>query len=273
MRVVNIRSSGTKASVELSFGQGGSGPAVLLLHGLGGSRNDWALQLPPLLRHFRVIAVDLRGHGNSPKPAGPYRMAAMADDVATLLRRINAWPAQVVGLSLGGAVAQQLALDQRTMVRSLVLVNTASRFVVDSWRFRLTGLQRLAAVYRLDMSSVAQSVAQRLFPFEEQSALRRETASRLAANDPAAYRACLWAVARFDVRSELSRIRCPVLVVAGEKDSVLPLKPKQQLACGVANGYLAIIPKSGHATPIDQATRFNDVLLGFLKHVDDADGA
>lgn len=255
-------------TVDLAYGEAGQGHPLVLLHGLGSSRNDWLMQLPTLIPCFRTIAVDLRGHGGSPKPAGPYRMALLAADVARLLGRLDAHPAHVVGISLGGAVALQLALDYPHLARSLVLVNTAARFISSDWRQRLMGVTRIAGVYLGGMDRTAQAVADRLFPRPEQAALRRETAQRIAANDLKAYRATLWAIARFDVRERLGEIRCPTLVVAGDADSTVPLASKRLLAERIPGSRLEIIAASGHATTVDQPEAFNRVMLRFLAAVE-----
>ena len=175
-------------TIDLAYAEAGQGDPLVLIHGLGGSRSDWELQWPALTPHFRMVTPDLRGHGASPRPPGPYRIGLFAADVATLMRRIEARPAHVVGLSLGGAVAQQLALDAPELVRSLVLVNTAASFVSDGWRRRLMGVQRFAATYFSGMDKVAADVAQRLFPHAEQAPLRNEATARLSVNAPRAYR-------------------------------------------------------------------------------------
>lgn len=252
-------------TVDLAYGEAGHGPPLVLLHGLGSSRNDWPLQLPAFTQRYRTVAVDLRGHGQSPKPAGPYRIEQMAADVARLLVRLDAHPAHVLGISLGGAVAQQVALDFPDLVRSLVLVNTAARLVSDQWRQRLMGLRRVAGVYLYGMDRVAEGVAQRLFPRPEQAALRQETAERLRSNDMAAYRATLWAVARFDVRARLGEIGCPTLIVAGDEDTTVPLASKRLLAERIPGSRLEIITASGHATPVDQSEAFNRVAITFLE--------
>src|SRR5579859_4812705 len=90
--------------VDIHYESTGTGPAVLLLHGLGSSGRDWEYQIPSLTG-YRVIAPDLRGHGRSSKPGGRYSIAGFAADMAGLLRALGARPAHVVGLSLGGAVA------------------------------------------------------------------------------------------------------------------------------------------------------------------------
>jgi pimeloyl-ACP methyl ester carboxylesterase len=254
-------------TVDLTYGEVGSGSPLVLIHGLGGSGADWPLQLPFFAQHYRTIAVDLRGHGQSPKPPGPYRMSLFAADLALLLLRLAAHPAHLIGLSLGGAVAQQLAVDYPELVRSLVLVNTAPRFIAASWRQRALGLRRFANVYLRGMDRIAEDIAERLFPLLDQAPLRAEAISRLAANDLAAYRASLWAVARFDITFLLDLITCPALVVAGDRDTTLPMGPKQMLAEQLPHGRFLIIKDSAHATPIDQAQIFNQVVLEFLAEV------
>lgn len=251
-------------TVELAYAEAGQGEPLVLIHGLGGSRNDWELQWPALTPHFRAIAPDLRGHGLSPKPAGPYRIALFAADVAMLMRRIEARPAHVVGLSLGGAVAQQLALDAPEMVRSLVLVNTAASFMSQGWRRRLMGVRRFAATYFSGMDKVAATVANQLFPLLEQASLRYEAAARLSINDPRTYRESLLAIARFNAIDQLHMIACPTLVVSGDVDYAVPLSSKRFLAENIPTSRLVVIPRSGHATPADQPEVFNQVVTEFL---------
>lgn len=251
-------------TIDLAYAEAGQGDPLVLIHGLGGSRRDWELQWPALTPHFRMVTPDLRGHGVSPRPPGPYRIGLFAADVAMLMRRIEARPAHVVGLSLGGAVAQQLALDAPELVRSLVLVNTAASFVSDGWRRRLMGVQRFAATYFRGMDKVAADVAQRLFPHEEQAPLRNEATARLSVNAPSAYRNSLMAIARFNAIDQLSSITCPTLVISGDTDYAVPMSVKERLAGGLPNSRLVVIPHSGHATPMDQPEAFNKLVLEFL---------
>lgn len=259
-------------TVDLAYSESGNGPPLVLLHGLGSGQRDWELQTPAFAPAYRVIIPDLRGHGRSPKPRGHYRMSQLAADVALLLMRLEARPAHVLGLSLGGAVAQQLAIDHPELVHSLVLVNTVSRFVTTQWRQRLLGVRRFASVYLEGMDKVADQVADRLFPLLEQAPVRAEAVTRLASNDPAAYRASLWAVVRFDVSFLLDLITCPVLVIAGDRDTTLPLEAKRQLAERLPNARFCVLANSGHASPIDQPEEFNRLVLDFLHSVDGQPG-
>ena len=110
------------------YEESGAGDAILFLHGLGSCAQDWLLQMPVFAERFRVVAPDLAGHGESDKPQGHVRVADLASDVIGLLDALEVSCAHVVGLSLGGCVAQQLALDFPSRVRSLTLVNTFARF-------------------------------------------------------------------------------------------------------------------------------------------------
>jgi len=243
----------------------GVGPAVVLLHGLGSCAEDWfLLQAPALSQRYRVLMPDLRGHGRSDKPPGPYTVHQMADDIAGFLRALGTDSAHIVGLSLGGAVAQVLAVWHPERVRSLVLVNTFAYLRPKAWaEWRLT-LTRFGALL-VNPAFHARLVAEELFPRPGQAGLRRVAFQRLCANDPAAYRAAMMAAARYDGRRDLGRIRAPTLVVAGLEDTVVPLRAKEELASGIPGARLITIPRSGHATPTDQPVMFNRTLLDFLR--------
>src|SRR5580693_1022702 len=110
--------------IEVYYEQAGEGPPVLLLHGLGSSTRDWEYQTPELARAYRVIAVDVRGHGRSSRPPGPYSVSQFAEDAVALLRSLDAAPAHVIGLSMGGMIAFQMAVDHPEAVRSLAIINS-----------------------------------------------------------------------------------------------------------------------------------------------------
>src|SRR5262245_47763018 len=112
----------------------GKGDVVLLLHGLGSSVRDWELQIPALAERYTVLAVDMRGHGRSDKPSGPYSVAIFARDVAAVLRALALGPAHVVGISMGGMIGFQLAVDAPSLVRSFVVVNSGPALVPRTLR-------------------------------------------------------------------------------------------------------------------------------------------
>ncbi len=250
--------------IHLYYEETGRGQPVVLIHGLGSCADDWAWQIPPLAGSFRVITLDLRGHGRSDKPAQPYTVALFAADVAALLDTLDLRSAHVIGLSLGGCVAQQLALDFPARVERLVLVNTFARLDMGDPLAAALLIVRMGVLSLVGLPMQARLVARRLFPKPEQAPLRSMAQQRIAANDPAAYRRSLAAVRAFDVLEQLPRITCPTLVIAGDRDTTVPLRAKQLLAARIPQARLEIIQDSGHATPIDQVEAFNHLVLEFL---------
>jgi len=240
------------------------GPGVLLLHGLGGSRADWALQVPVLAPRFPVVLVDLPGHGASPRLPGRTSIERMAAAVRAVLDDLDLGRVHVVGLSLGGAVGLALALEAPARVRSLTLVNAVARLAPPGPAGALRWLARAALLAGAPMERVAAHVARGLFPRPDQQDLRRQAIARLAATPRAAYVAALRALAAFDARARLAAVTCPTLVVAGREDRTLSLAAKARLVAGLPRARFVILPGSGHATPLDCPARFNAALLDFL---------
>jgi 3-oxoadipate enol-lactonase len=256
-------------SPSLYYETCGTGPAtVLLLHGLGSSSADWELQLPRFAERYRVITLDLRGHGRSPRPRGRLTVEGMAADVAALLEQLAVPPVHVVGLSLGGCVALALALDQPARVRSLTLVNTFARLRPAGLRGAGRLAARLGLLVTAPMPAVAAYVAHGLFPRPEQQPLYDEAVTRLARNTRGSYLAAIGAIGRFDVTRRLGAIRCPALIIAGDRDQTVPRAVAQALHRGLPRAQFRLIADSGHATPYDQAEVFNKVVLGFLQEVE-----
>ncbi len=250
--------------INLYYDETGSGEPVILLHGLGSCSDDWLLQMQPLAQRFRMIALDLRGHGRSAKPNESYSLALFALDVAALMDVLDVWQANIIGLSLGGCVAQQLALDFPQRLKCLVLVNTFARIDLGSPIDAMMLVLRMSVLSFFGLPMQARLVARRLFPKPEQAALRQMAQERIAANDPAAYRRCIAAVRAFDARRQLRQIACPTLVIAGDRDTTVSLRAKRLLAQQIPGARLEIVADSGHATPIDQAEVFNRIVFEFL---------
>jgi pimeloyl-ACP methyl ester carboxylesterase len=241
---------------------------LLLLHGLGSSADDWFLQLPAFAPHYLCVAVDLRGHGLSDKPAGRFSIGLFAADMVELIRSLDLAPAHVVGLSLGGMVAQQIAFAHPQVVRSLVLINTLPGLWPPPRQIVRVGMRRLSPPWRApDMAEVAERVSADLFPDPALSFLKAQAEGRVAANDPAAYRRATLAVARFWPGSALKRIACPTLIIAGEADRVVPSVYQARLRKALPHAQFVSIPGSGHACNIDRPEAVNAAVLEFLSHV------
>jgi pimeloyl-ACP methyl ester carboxylesterase len=238
---------------------------ILLLHGLGSSSADWELQILALSEHHRVLTVDLPGHGRSPRPRGAWTVEDMAAQVAALLAALDEPPANVVGLSLGGCVALALALDHPEYVRSLVLANTFARLRPAGLRGAGRMAARLGLLLTAPMPRVAAYVARGLFPRPEQQPLYDEAVARLGRNPRGSYLAAIRAIGRFNASHRLAAIRCPTLVVVGDRDQTVPRAAALALHRGIPGAEFRLITDSGHATPYDQAAAFNEAVLSFLQ--------
>lgn len=252
---------------ELHAGPGPDADTVLLLHGLGSSSADWSLQIPALAPRYRVLTLDLRAHGESGAPGRRLTVETMAGDVRGLLDRLGLAPVHAVGLSLGGCVALALALETPAGVRSLTLVNAFARLAPASPRDAGRMLRRLGVTLVAPMPRVAAMVARGLFPRPDQAALYRAAVARLARNPKRRYLAALGAVARFDGRARLGAIACPTLVIVGEADRTVPRAAQQALGAAIPGARLCVVPGSGHATNLDRADVFNQLLLDFLASI------
>ena len=249
--------------VELYYETAGEGSTVLLIHGLGSSVRDWEFQVGEMARSHRVIAFDVRGHGRSSRPPGPYSVAEFAQDAVALLRHLNAAPAHVVGLSMGGMIAFQMAVDSPESVRSLVIANSGPATILQKASQRAMVKLRFAVVRLLGMRALARMIAQPVFPKPEQQQLRQTFMNRLAENDPRAYLDALRAIDGWSVAEHISKIRCPVMVIASDQDYT-PVEWKRAYAAQIPGAVVAVLRDSRHVAPMDQPEEFNRVVLEFL---------
>jgi 3-oxoadipate enol-lactonase len=248
---------------HLYYEVAGTGQPLVFIHGLGSSTRDWEAQVAEFSKSYRVITFDLRGHGRSDKPAGPYSPPQFAADLAGLLQTLKVPAAHLVGLSLGGGVAFQFALDYPAVVRSLTLVNTAPTLSADPAVAEREVERRVGIVRQMGMRGMGQALSTALFPKPEQGDLRETFVERWAENDPEAYIAATRSMLGFDVTARLGAITCPVLIIASDQDYG-PVADKEAYRRLMPNARLVVIPDAHHALPMEQPEAFNAVLAEFL---------
>jgi pimeloyl-ACP methyl ester carboxylesterase len=252
--------------IDMYYEEAGQGEPLLLLHGLGSSCDDWELQIPLFAQHYWVIVPDMRGHGRSDKPPGSYSVPMMAADALGLLDALDVGAAHIVGLSMGGMIAFQLAVDCPERVKSLVIVNSGPALVARTAGEWLRIRQRLLLARLFSPARSGRFISRRLFPKPEQEEARVQLIERWARNDPQAYRASMRALVGWSVLDRIGAIRCPVLVISGDRDYT-PVDAKREYTVRIPGARLVVFDDSGHATPIDQAERFNETVLKFLETV------
>jgi pimeloyl-ACP methyl ester carboxylesterase len=241
----------------------GTGETVLLIHGLGSSTEDWEPQVAALSPRFSVVTYDVRGHGRSGKPAGAYSVQQFAADAAALVEALHLGPVHVVGLSMGGMIGFQLAVDRPELVRSLVIVNSGPEMVLRRWRDRLGIVQRRMIIRVMGMRAWGSVLADRLLPKREHAELRTLFVDRWARNDKGAYLRALRALVGWTVTARLPGITCPVLVVSADQDYT-PVAWKEQYTALMPRARLAVITDSRHMMPLERPAEFNAVLIPFL---------
>lgn len=226
-------------------------PLVVLLHSIGTDRELWRDHVDPLAAAgHRVAALDLRGHGASPVPQGPYAIAELADDVTALMDTLGYARADVVGVSIGGAVGLWLAAHAPGRVARLVVCCTAAYFGgPEVWA------PRAAAARKHELSALADGTVERWFTpqFRHDHADRVGPIRRTFLHSPAeGYAACAEALAAYDLRLGLGRITAPTLVVAGRHDTATPVDTAARpLADGIAGARLQIVD-AAHLAPYER---------------------
>jgi pimeloyl-ACP methyl ester carboxylesterase len=213
---------------------------------------------------FRPLVPDVPGFGESTYDGRGWNIRRVAAGMAALLEERAAHPADVVGLSMGGTIAQQLALDFPRLVRRLVLVSTFAVLRPESFGGWLYFLRRLVLVSILGLPAQARFVAGRIFPGPQNQPLRELLVASIARADPRAYRAAMRSLGLFNSLRRLSRIQAPTLVVTGDRDTTVSPQRQKLLAERIPGARQITIPDAGHAVAIDQPASFNRALLSFL---------
>jgi len=249
--------------INLYYEEHGDGQPLVFIHGLGSSTRDWEFQIPGFSKTHRVITFDLRGHGQSDKPAGPYTIPMMADDLAGLLQALNIPSADIVGISLGGAVAFQFALDHPALVRTLTIVNSGPSLGGTPEQAKAEIERRVGIVQGLGMRAMGEALSPTLFPKPEHAAIRQSFVAHWAKNDPQAYIEATRSMLGWDVTDRLNAITCPTLILSADQD-YSPVAAKEAYVKLMPHAQLVVIRDAHHATPIEQPEKFNTALTEFL---------
>lgn len=256
-------------------GTRGTGPAVVLIQGLGLSSRFW-FDIPDLLASDPaaprfVIAVDNRGTGGSDKPRRLWTMGTMADDVIAVLDHAGVDEAFIVGISMGGMIAQHVALRHPSRVRGLVLLATTAGFLLGALP-EATALRRLLSL-PLGGPRAAKNLTRLLLPeskWHQAKEIFRDwpDAMRDDPTAPGTFAAHLFAASTHLVTRRLRDIRCPVVVVAGAHDALIPLRNAEVLAREIPNAELEVVADSGHAVFADDRDLVRRMVVRLEKSIE-----
>jgi pimeloyl-ACP methyl ester carboxylesterase len=256
--------------LEIFYAESGRGPPILWLQGLGAEHTAWSAQLARFGVQYRCIAPDSRDVGRSARVTGSYTLADVAADAADLLRRLDAVPAHAVGLSLGGAVAQHLALDHPGLVRSLCLVSSFARQgarqreLLSAWRTIYARVDPVTFYRQANTWLFSDAFFER--PRNVENVLRYVAATPRP-QEPDAFARQVEAALTHDTRERLPALRLPVLVVAGEQDMLAPLRLQRELAAAIPDARMEVLPGAAHSLNLERQIDFNRLLHAFLHEV------
>lgn len=236
-------------------------PTLMLSNSLGTDLTLWEGQMPALLKHFRVIRYDSRGHGRSVTDEGPYSIARLGGDALAILDALEIEKAHFVGISMGGAVAQWLLVNAPERIERAVLANTAARLgTPDVWN------ERIQSVLSDGMEANAATTIERWFSSDFSARQPDRVAAVhavLLATPPRGYAACCAALRDMDLREALRSVQHPVLVVTGRADPVVT-EEDAALLVETIRGAKHVVLDAKHISNIEAEAAFNEAVVGFL---------
>ena len=247
--------------------EGPSGaPVVTLTHPLGVTLALWDDHVTALTKRYRVLRYDVRGHGGSETPPGPYTLEQMAGDLFDLLDALGIAETHFVGVSMGGLIGMTAALTRPSRIKSLVLCDTTACYgpgVRPMWEDRI----RVAESEGMTAALVDRTMA--IWFTEAFRTKRPEVVERIAAmlrkSDPRGYAAAIRAIAFVDLSERIRAIICPTLVVVGEQDPGTPPAMARVIHERIPGAELLILPGAMHCAVAEDADRFLRALLDFIE--------
>ncbi len=255
--------------INIYYEARGEGEPLLLIMGLGGGSSMWWHQVEAFSEEHRVVTFDYRGVGRSDKPDIPYSVEMLVGDTVGLLESLEIGSAHIYGLSMGGMIAQEIALRRPEMVTSLILGATScggSHAIAPSHET----LQALFGSLTLPPAEAASAVASLIFSpafIESSPGQIKEMMARGMESPPSphGFRRQAEAIAGFDSYDRLGEISVPTLVIAGTEDRLLPFENSRVLASRIPDAELALLDGAGHGYIWEVADEADRIVLQFLR--------
>lgn len=242
------------------------GPVVCITHSLASDGGSWAEQVPALLAAgFRVLRLDMRGHGGSDPVAGDYTMAELAGDVAAVLDALGFKRVHYIGLSIGGMIGQAFALEHGDRLISALWCDTLPASppgAAEIWGPRMKAVREANSLAPIAEASMDRYLSP---AFQAKNPDRwKQLRDTVVGTTPAGYLGCSAAILDFDFVDRLPALRLPVLVVCGEHDAGTPAAENRRLAGLVPGARYEEIPGMRHFPNVEAPAAFNKIMLGWL---------
>lgn len=247
-------------TARIHYKDEGSGEPIVFINSLMTDFRMWDKLLARLPAGYRIIRHDKRSHGLSSLPDGPYTMDELVDDLARLLDRLEVRDATVIGLSVGGLVAQGLAATRPDLVRAAVLSNTSAKIMTkEVWE------ARFEAVRKGGTAAIADATLARWFPPAfHQTVEINGWRNMFLRQDPRAFLFCGNAISLTDFSESTAKLKIPVLGIGGSEDGSTPAELLKRTIDTIEGGRFHLIEGAGHLPCVDKADEYAAVINGFL---------
>lgn len=240
-----------------------NGPTLVFANSLGTNLSLWGNVLPLLPDGLRIVRYDMRGHGGSSVPPAPYTMGMLVRDLERLLDHLEIRNCVLLGLSIGGMVAQGLAIKRLDLVRGLILSNTAAKIGQPKlWH------DRIAAVETGGLNAIVDGVMEKWFSRAFRTSPDVEPWRNMFLSTPSeGYCGCCAAIAGTDFYTPTSSLRLPTLGIAGSDDGSTPPDLVRETVGLIPGARFELIRQSGHLPHVEQPARYAELVNGFLKEI------
>ncbi len=255
----------TTTALPCQYSIDGSGPALILVHGIGAARNTWAKALPVLTPHFTVITYDLRGHGKSPMPEGEFGLEELVEDLQLVRQRCGVDKAHIAGHSLGGMIGPAYALKYPQHVLSLGLLSTAA-FRTDDDAAKVMGV--VTAMEQKGIPQILETLTDRWFTDEFIADYPDVVAARLQQvidTDPNVFLNVFRIYASTEMAPWIARVAAPSLVLTGENDGGCNPRLNQLIAAALPDATLKILPRYKHSLLLECGDLVAQHLVDFIQ--------
>lgn len=252
------------ADIDVHYQVAGEGPWLTLAHPLAADLRIWAMQMPRLLPHFRVLRFDARGHGETSASPAPYSLDQLADDALALFNHLGITRTHWIGLSMGGMVAQAIALKRPGLLDRIVLADSTSRRPPNA---AAIWAERIALARARGMAGMVEPTLERWFTPAYRLVnpdLMAWVAEQISVTSVEGYCGCCEAISTIDMLDRLNEIDSPALIMAGERDHSTPPEMSEQMSRNWRGSTYCSIPDAAHIGNVEQADFFNRKVAAFL---------
>jgi len=251
--------------IEINYHEEGTGFPLVLMHGLSGDQAGWVWVMPEFSKHYRTIAPDVRGHGDSGKPDMPYSIQQFSADLFAFFQKLEIHQAHLLGFSMGAAIAQQFVLDHPERVKSLILVSTFSHTDVHLHKAFIRLRKSLdRGGYSTFFDEMVKLAFNPDFVTANTHFMEEVKTMGIKINSPTAIAHATEACMKFNVKNRISQISVPTLIISGREDTFTPLALSEQIHQSIQSSQWKIVEGVGHNIYIEKPAVLAQAVLEFL---------